>query len=128
MKKILDLLLHENHDDFKKNNPFDKRFEEANRIRTKYPNRIPVICQRLSTNIPKSNKKKYLVPGDLTLGQFLYVIRRRIMLSSEMGIYLFVGENNSLLNNTSIINDIYDRYHDKDGFLYINYSGENTFG
>ena len=31
--------------DFKNNHAFEKRFEEAKRIR-KYPERIPIICER----------------------------------------------------------------------------------
>jgi len=27
-----------------------------------------------------------------------------------------------------LIHDLYDKYKDDDGFLYISYSGENTFG
>ena len=33
---------------------------------------------------------RYLVPADLTVGQFLYVIRKRIKLNSEKAIFIFV--------------------------------------
>jgi Autophagy protein Atg8 ubiquitin like len=33
---------------------------------------------------------RYLVPSDLTLGQFVYVIRKRINLSAEKAIFMFV--------------------------------------
>ncbi len=33
---------------------------------------------------------RYLVPADLTVGQFVYVIRKRIKLSSEKAIFIFV--------------------------------------
>lgn len=33
---------------------------------------------------------RYLVPADLTVGQFVYVIRKRIKLSSEKAIFVFV--------------------------------------
>lgn len=38
------------------------------------------------------DKKKYLVPADLTVGQFVYVIRKRIKLSPEKAIFIFVNE------------------------------------
>ena len=113
---------------FKNNYIFDKRFAESNRIRRRYPDRMPIICQRVGTNIPKIDKSKYLVPSDLTFGQFMYVIRKRINLEPEMGLYMFVGEGSCIPNNTSLIGRVYDDFRDKDGFLYINYSGENTFG
>ena len=34
---------------------------------------------------------RYLVPGDLTVGQFVYVIRKRIKLTPEKAIFVFVG-------------------------------------
>lgn len=33
---------------------------------------------------------RYLVPADLTVGQFVYVIRKRIKLSPEKAIFIFV--------------------------------------
>ncbi|KAF5729860.1 autophagy-related protein 8f [Tripterygium wilfordii] len=42
------------------------------------------------TDIPNIDKKKYLVPADLTVGQFVYVIRKRIKLSAEKAIFIFV--------------------------------------
>ena len=70
----------------------DKRMAEAKRIRSKYSDRIPVICERANkTDIPDIDKKKYLVPSDLTVGQFVYVIRKRIELPPEKAIFLFVN-------------------------------------
>ena len=45
---------------------------------------------------------RYLVPADLTVGQFVYVIRKRIKLSPEKAIFIFVDNvlpstGNSLL-------------------------------
>ena len=33
---------------------------------------------------------RYLVPADLTVGQFVYVVRKRIKLSAEKAIFIFV--------------------------------------
>lgn len=33
---------------------------------------------------------RYLVPADLTVGQFVYVIRKRIKLSAEKAIFIFI--------------------------------------
>mmetsp|Transcript_44699 Transcript_44699/g.121830 ORF Transcript_44699/g.121830 Transcript_44699/m.121830 type:complete len:87 (-) Transcript_44699:451-711(-) len=67
---------------FKSEHPIDRRKSEAERIRSKYPDRIPVICEKADkSDIPDIDKKKYLVPADLTVGQFMYVpagfVRRR---------------------------------------------------
>ncbi|RVW50546.1 Autophagy-related protein 8f [Vitis vinifera] len=68
----------------------------------------------------------YLVPADLTVGQFVYVIRKRIKLSAEKAIFIFV--DNVLPPTGAIMSGIYDEKKDADGFLYVTYSGENTFG
>jgi GABA(A) receptor-associated protein len=114
---------------FKKEHSFNSRKNESDRITAKYPDRIPIICEKNKNNkdIPTIDKVKYLVPSDLTSGQFVYVIRNRIKLSAEKAIFIFV--NNSVIPPTnSMMNTIYEQYKDPDGFLYITYSGENTFG
>lgn len=35
---------------------------------------------------------RYLVPKDLTVGQFVYVVRKRIKLSAEKAIFVFVKD------------------------------------
>ena len=70
----------------------DKRVAEAKRIRDKYKDRIPVICEKANrTNVPDIDKKKYLVPADLTVGQFVYVIRKRIELPADKALFLIVN-------------------------------------
>ena len=113
---------------FKKEHPFENRLAESSRIREKYPNRVPVIVEKTETckNVPKLDKKKYLVPEDLTIGQFMYVIRKRIVLTPEKAIFMFV--NKQLLPTGAVMATVYEEQKDKDGFIYFTYSGENTFG
>ncbi|OAA33691.1 Light chain 3 (LC3) [Moelleriella libera RCEF 2490] len=160
---------------FKDEHPFEKRKAEAERIRQKYADRIPVstrflvlnldppnvlvrhfplhhpspppfqfvsrapdpqltftlhkqvICEKVEkSDIATIDKKKYLVPSDLTVGQFVYVIRKRIKLSPEKAIFIFVDE--VLPPTAALMSSIYEEHKDEDGFLYITYSGENTFG
>ncbi|CAI0418177.1 unnamed protein product [Linum tenue] len=112
---------------FKQEHDHEKRKAEAARIREKYPDRIPVIVEKAErSEIPNIDKKKYLVPADLTVGQFVYVIRKRIKLSAEKAIFIFV--DNVLPPTGAIMSAIYEEKKDEDGFLYVTYSGENTFG
>ncbi|OMJ12453.1 Autophagy-related protein 8 [Smittium culicis] len=105
----------------------EHHFAEAERIRLKYPDRIPVICEKVEkSDIANIDKKKYLVPADLTVGQFVYVIRKRIKLSPEKAIFIFVNE--VLPPTAALMSAVYEEHKDADGFLYVTYSGENTFG
>jgi GABA(A) receptor-associated protein len=112
---------------FRQDHDFEKRKAEALRIREKYSDRVPVIVEKSEkSDIPNIDKKKYLVPADLTVGQFVYVIRKRIQLSAEKAIFIFV--DNVLPPTGAMMSTIYDENKEEDGFLYVTYSGENTFG
>ena len=113
---------------FKETHSFEDRNREATRIREKYPDRIPVICEKSpnDTLIPKIDKIKYLIPCDLTIGQFIYVIRKRVNIAPEKAIFMFV--NGMIPPSSELISRVYDKEQDDDGFLYVTYAGENTFG
>jgi GABA(A) receptor-associated protein len=113
---------------FKDKYSFDERILESERIINKYPHRLPIICERskFSTDCPHIDKNKYLVPDDFAFGQFIYVIRKRLKLPPEKALFLFIGGN--VPQSTQIISDVYNANKDEDGFLYVSYSYENTFG
>merc|ERR1711879_297172 len=107
---------------FKEEHSLDKRREVADRIRAKYPDRIPVIVEKApKSDAPDIDKKKFLVPADITVGKFVYEIRKHMKLSPEKAIFLFV--NNVLPPTAELMSHIYAKYKDEDGFLYITYSG-----
>ena len=79
-----------------------------------------MICEKVEkSDIATIDKKKYLVPADLTVGQFVYVIRKRIKLSPEKAIFIFVDE--VLPPTAALMSSIYEEHKDEDGFLYITY-------
>jgi GABA(A) receptor-associated protein len=104
--------------------------EEAIRVRTKYPDRIPVIVNRsksAGSEVPFIDKHKFLVPADLTMGQLQYVIRKRLTLTPDKALFLFV--NNAAAPTSSLVSTIYEENKDQDTlFLYVTYAMENTFG
>ena len=80
-----------------------------------------MICEKVEkSDIATIDKKKYLVPADLTVGQFVYVIRKRIKLSPEKAIFIFVDE--VLPPTAALMSSIYEEHKDEDGFLYITYA------
>ena len=88
-----------------------------------------MICEKSSktnTSIKDIDKKKYLVPTDLTVGQFVYVIRKRLNLPPEQTIYLSV--NSTIPPTAALMSTLYAEKKDCDGFLYMEYCGENVFG
>lgn len=115
-------------DIFKNLNSLEKRKSECERILKKHPERIPVIvCKNCKEGVlPDIDKQKYLVPKELTLGQFVYIIRKRIKLDPNQALFVLI--NNSLQPTNRLLEDIYSDSKDEDGYLYIVYSSENTFG
>lgn len=112
---------------FKLNHDFDKRKSESSKIKLKYPDRIPIIVEKYkSSNVADIDKNKYLAPKDMTIGQFTYIIRKKIKLKSNEA--LFITINNKSMTSSNLLSDIYELDHDEDDFLYIVYSSENTFG
>lgn len=113
--------------EFEKTHELNDRIAESQRIREKYPDRIPVIVERTDqSDIDKIDKSKFLVPADLTVGQFVYVIRKRIKLTAEKAIFIFV--NGTLPKTSTLMSNLYKTEKSDDGFLYVKYSGESTFG
>mmetsp|Transcript_25000 Transcript_25000/g.42744 ORF Transcript_25000/g.42744 Transcript_25000/m.42744 type:complete len:126 (-) Transcript_25000:56-433(-) len=117
---------------FKASHPKEKREELANKIRNKYPDRIPVIVER-GKNVPDIIKQKFLVPGDLTVGKFTLEIKKHLIvdkvdnIDSSKAIFLFVN-GKSLTKSSDKLSSVYEQHRDQDGFVYITYHGESTYG
>ena len=112
---------------FKTEFSFDKRLEESTKIKEKHPERVPIIVTKgKNCQLKEMDKYKFLAPYDLTLGQFLVVIRKRISLDNSEALFVFV--NNTLINTSQTLGTIYEDSKDQDGFLYMTYCNENVFG
>ena len=105
----------------------EDRLKESTSVKSKYPERVPaILCIGENLNTNDFSKIKYLVPQDLTIGQFIFVIRKRCKLDPHDALFLSV--NGTILANVTIIEDIKDKHIGEDGFLYFTINRENTFG
>ena len=121
--------LHGSEGSFKHRLGVIRRKAEQDRVTKRNPGRVPVIVERVRGNesISLIDKSKFLVPEDLSLGQLQAVIRKRIKLTEEHAMFLFV--NHQTLPATAVLSNVYKSNKDaEDGFLYITYAGENAFG
>ena len=105
-----------------------ERFKKSQLILEKYPGRVPLIIQPSKTDRDAYpiDKSKYITPRDLTLLQLQQIIRKRIHFPAEKAMFIFI--NNKIYPITSVIGPVYDTNKDTDGFLYITYCQESTFG
>ncbi|XP_032410319.1 microtubule-associated proteins 1A/1B light chain 3C [Xiphophorus hellerii] len=114
---------------FKQRKCLATRKDEVCNIRSKFPNKLPVIVERYvrEKSLPLLDKTKFLVPFELTLGQFLCLLRNKIALDQTQTLFLLVAER-SMSCMSSSMRDIYSRFRDADGFLYITYASQEAFG
>lgn len=114
-------------DHFKKI-PFEKRLLAAKEILMRCPDVVPVIIERGEHRLtPLIDKYKFLVPGDISFGKFNVNVRKYMPnLDPHISIFFFVGD--ILPPSSAMMNFIYNAYKSSDGFLYVKYMAENTFG
>ena len=115
---------------FKHRYTFEKRVEEFNRIKLKYPDRIAVIAEKFSGDkfLPSFSKTKYILPDNTTVGQMLYTIRCSLGFHIKPTTALFLFINNTLPPSNMKLKELYNIYVDPDGFIYAVISSENAFG
>jgi GABA(A) receptor-associated protein len=116
-------------EDFKSEFTFEERKYQSSMAMKKYSGRIPVYVykhkksKQTKCDLPKH---KFLVPNDITVGQFVYIIRKNLRLESDQGIFIFV--NNILPATSMLMSQLYSEHRDEDGFLYLAFSYESVFG
>ena len=85
-----------------------------------------IVRKAPRSDAPEIDKQKFLVQPELTMGQFIYIVRRRLALPASKALFMFV--NGALPTTSTLMSQIYASYKAEDGFLYMTYTGESTFG
>ena len=111
-----------------KDKTIEERLKESKKVFEKYPDRLCIYIEKsekckLVNNLEKN---KYIIPNTISVAEFIVIIRKRINITSEQGIFFFV--NNITISGNTLMLDIYNKHKAEDNFLYITYSGENCFG
>jgi len=112
-----------------RNNRMVNRKDEVAVIRSKFPNKVPVIVDRFykEMSLPQLDKTKFLVPQEITMSQFVTIIRNRMQLGSTQAFYLLVN-NRSILSLSKTMAEVYSEHQDDDGFLHVTYASQEVFG
>jgi len=124
---------------YKNSVSFNARKEATKNILNKYPDKCPIyltfdnkikLKQKAGTNF-----NKYIINNNLTIGQYMQVLKKRVEMGEKIALTLFVNiyKNDKLINTilptlSMSIEQAYTQFCDADGFLYMNLVAENTFG
>ncbi|XP_045466943.1 microtubule-associated proteins 1A/1B light chain 3C-like [Harmonia axyridis] len=98
-------------------------------MRSRFPTRVPVIVKRFSKekHLPQLDKKKYLIPQEVTMSEFQMFLRNKMELQSNRSMYLLVN-NRSMLSLSTTIAEVYHEYANNEGYLSITYTSQEVFG
>jgi len=121
---------------------FEDRKRQSQRLKCKYPTRIPVIVQPLpNSSVKQIRQSRFLVPHDSSAGMFEVCLRKHIIgQGAEFALYYFVdiskkefthiSENKMfiLIPPVELMGTLYKQFEKPDGFLYLYYDEEHTFG
>lgn len=112
---------------YKKEKTLEERKKESESILNKYTGHVPVIVDKdPRSTLPEIERQKFLVPSDLTIGHFVYVVRKRINIDPTTAIFLFV--NKKLPPSNETMGTLYSANKDEDGFMYCTYSSDTAYG
>jgi hypothetical protein len=101
----------------------EERKKSSKKILDKYSNRKPII---IYSDDNKSNYK-FLLLDTHTISVILINIKKRLELNNTDSIFLFINKSIIPCPTDTILN-LYNKYMDEDGYLYMDVKKENTFG
>ena len=93
-----------------------------------HPDHVPVIIERDKhcKDLPDIENNKFFVPKDLTIGNFIYIIRKRVKINETDAIFVFV--NKVLPSPQDTLGFLYDQYKSSDKTLHCTYSSDHSYG
>lgn len=103
---------------------YEQREKLSYKILNLYKGYIPVIIESKTVCLLK---EKFLVPEDVTAFLLLHKLRINMHLLETESYFLF-NETGNFITLSEMMGNIYDKYKNSDGFLYINLEKESTFG
>ena len=101
----------------------EERQAQSHYILSRHRDFRPIVLR--SQDFPLE-KNKYLVPADLPMRDFVFTLRKRHSIQPEQGIFILVANTMPIMEKT--IGEMYQLYHDPDGFLYMTLVKESVFG
>ena len=105
----------------------DRKDEYENLVKT-YKNKLPVIIEKNPNflNIKSCEKKKFLLSDDSYISDIITILKNKlelkpIIFNTQLRILILETINNLPLSEDDKLIDIYNKYKEEEGFLYLQY-------
>ena len=106
----------------------EERKAEYEKVQKLNPGKIGIICEKApKSKIADIEKTKFLIADNLNLAQFTPLIRKKLNMDEKEALFFLANGKTALSGNDQLI-DIYNKYKDEDGFLYVAYASEIVWG
>lgn len=112
-------------------NSFEKRIFIYHTLQQKHPDSVYVILLPSNNKPIEGIRQKYIIQKDHPMQTLIQNVRSRAILNSHEALYFFLMKNDEsgvMATPSILMSTLYEQFKSKDGFLYIQYSAENTFG
>ena len=113
---------------FKEQWTFEQRKKENEKVFKDHPTKITIICEKEpQSKLMEIPKTKYLVDKTVKSSLFYTTIKDHLKIDEKEAIFLLINGRITLPQNETM-GEIYKKYKDKDGFLYIAYASQEVWG
>ena len=113
---------------YKKALNLEERKAEFEKVLLSSNGKIPLIIERdPRSKIEDLGKSKFLVSPDMNVTQFEALIRKKLKIEKECALFFVVNGKHAIVG-TQLFSEIYQKFKEEDGFLYIAYSNEQIWG
>ncbi|KAK0412953.1 hypothetical protein QR680_006504 [Steinernema hermaphroditum] len=113
---------------FKERCTIDQRKALSEKHRHKNPDHVLIICEKSSSStLPPISKSRFSVASSCTLGQFVSVVREKLVFQEDESIFLYIADS-VIVPYAATVGELYEKYADEDGFLYVKYQEESVYG
>ena len=113
---------------YQKVKSLEERKSEFQKVKQKHPEKIAIICEKSpKSKIRDIEKSKFLINSDITFNQFSQMIRHKLQMSKEEALFFLANGKTTLTGNDSML-EVYNKFKNEDGFLYIAYASEEIWG
>lgn len=115
---------------FKRKYTLNERKKLSSIMLAKDQRKVPVLLLSPQNTTTFHKEEKFICPKDSAFTFFIIKVRKYIELSDTQALFFMSYKNGKtrLINPSQTIGEVYNLNKDEDGFLYIVYTTEDTFG